>query len=58
MNNTMVKVLISVLGSGLVGGLTYAASLFPDWGQILAYITLAISGIMVKLIGWPPKTEV
>jgi len=55
MSNNIVKILVAIAGSGLVGGLTFSASLYPDWGQILAYVTLAISGIMVKLIGWPPK---
>ena len=53
---TYMKVAIAIIGSGAIGGLTFGASIFPEWGQILSFVTLAISGTMAKLIGWPPKT--
>ncbi len=49
------KVAIAVVGSGIMGGLTYGASLAPEWGSVFCYITLAISGAMSILIGWPAK---
>jgi len=52
-----VKIIVAVVGSGAIGGLTYAASLNPTWGSVFSYLTLAISGTMSILIGWPPKQE-
>ena len=54
---TWLKVVIAVVGSGAIGGLTYAASLNPTWGAVFGYLTLAISGSMSIVIGWPTKTE-
>lgn len=51
------KVFIAVVGSGAIGGLTYASSLNPAWGAVFGYLTLAISGSMSIVIGWPTKTE-
>jgi hypothetical protein len=53
--NKWQKIVLAMIGSGLIGGLTYASSLFPEWGQIATYLNLAISGTMSVLIGWPPK---
>jgi hypothetical protein len=50
------KITIAVVGSGAIGGLTFAASLNPTWGLVFGYLTLAISGTMSLLIAWPPKT--
>ena len=50
-----VKIVIAVIGSGAIGGLTFASSLNPAWGSVFSYITLAISGTMSIVIGWPPK---
>lgn len=55
--NKFVKIAIAVVGSGAIGGLTYAASLNPVWGSVFSYLTLAISGVMSILISWPPKKE-
>lgn len=55
--NKFVKIAIAVVGSGAIGGLTYAASLNPTWGAVFSYATLAISGAMSILISWPPKTN-
>jgi len=52
---TWQKVCIAVVGSGSIGGLTFASSLYPMWGQVFTYLTLAISGTMSIIIGWPPK---
>ncbi len=52
---TWVKIVIAVVGSGAIGGLTFASSLNPTWGSVFSYITLAISGTMSILIGWPTK---
>ena len=51
---TWVKFIVAIVGSGAIGGLTFAASLNPTWGQVFAYSTLAISGAMSITIGWPP----
>ena len=51
------KIAIAVVGSGLIGGLTYAASLYSAWGVVFGYLTLAISGTMSIVIGWPPKVD-
>lgn len=55
--NQWQKIGIAILGSGIIGGLTYAASLYPIWGSVFSYVTLAISGSMSIVIGWPPKQE-
>ena len=52
---TWQKVCIAVVGSGLIGGLTFASSIYPVWGSVFSYLTLAISGAMSIAIGWPPK---
>lgn len=53
------KVVVATVGSGFIGGLTYSSSVYPEWGVVMSYIALAISGTMSILIGWPPKpTEV
>jgi hypothetical protein len=54
---TWLKVVIAVVGSGAIGGLTFMASANPTWGQVFAYLTLAISGSMSIVIGWPPKAS-
>lgn len=54
---TWLKIVVAVVGSGAIGGLTYAASLNPTWGSVFGYLTLAISGTMSIVIGWPTKTE-
>jgi hypothetical protein len=51
------KVVIAVVGSGAVGGLTFYAGQNPTWSTVFSYINLAIGGTMSILIGWPPKTE-
>ena len=50
------KIIVAVVGSGLVGGLTFLASQNPTWGQVCTYGALAVSGAMSIAIGWPPKT--
>ncbi len=55
--NKITKIVIAVVGSGAIGGFTFAASLNPTWGAVFSYITLAISGAMSILISWPPKKE-
>jgi len=52
---TWQKICIAVVGSGAIGGLTYASSLYPVWGTVFSYLTLAISGTMSIVIGWPSK---
>lgn len=52
------KVLIAFVGSGSIGALTYASSLYPTWGSVFSFITLAISGTMSIIISWPPKPTV
>lgn len=51
-----VKVVIAIVGAGAIGGLTFASSIYTQWGQVFTYLTLAISGTMSIIIGWPPKT--
>ena len=51
------KILIAVIGSGINGGLTYSSSLYPEWVMVFGPATLAISGAMSVIIGWPPKKE-
>jgi hypothetical protein len=53
--NTWVKIVIAFVGSGATGALTYCSSLFPEWGAVLSYCTLAISGAMSIVISWPKK---
>jgi len=49
------KILIAFVGSGAIGALTYAASIYPTWGSVLSYMTLAISGTMSIIISWPKQ---
>lgn len=51
------KILIAVIGSGAIGGLTFSASIWPTWGMVFGSITIAISGTMSILIGWPKANE-
>ena len=53
--NKIQKIAIAIVGSGLIGGLTYGASIATEWGIVFGYLTLAISGTMSIVIGWPPK---
>ena len=55
--NKITKIAVAVVGSGFIGGLAYASSLYPVWGVVFGYLTLGISGAMSIAIGWPPKTE-
>ena len=52
-----IKVVIAVLGSGAIGGLTFYSGINPTWSSVFGYINLAISGTMSIVIGWPPKKE-
>jgi hypothetical protein len=52
-----VKIIIAVVGSGAIGGLTFAAGFNPTWASVFGYLNLAISGAMSIVIGWPPKPE-
>ncbi len=52
------KVIIGFVGSGLSGGLTYSASLFPTWAVPLGLFSLAVTATLSVAIGWPPKVEV
>jgi len=53
------KIVIATIGSGFIGGLTFSAGMYPEWSAVMAYLSLAISGTMSIVIGWPPKpTEV
>ena len=54
---TWMKIVIAAVGSGIIGGLTYASSLNQTWGSVFSYINLAVSGTMSIAIGWPPKSE-
>jgi hypothetical protein len=54
---TWMKILVAVIGSGIIGGLTYASSINVTWGAVFSYLNLAVSGAMSIAIGWPPKTE-
>jgi len=54
---TWIKVVIAVVGSGAIGGLTYAAGLNPTWASVFGYLNLAISGTMSIVIGWPASKE-
>ena len=54
---TWVKVLIAVVGSGLNGGFAYCSGLYPTWSVVLGALSVAVSGTMSIVIGWPPKTN-
>jgi hypothetical protein len=50
------KIVIAVIGSGLNGGAAYCSGLFPTWSVVFGALSIAITGTMAILIGWPPKT--
>ena len=52
-----IKIVIAVVGSGINGGLAYSSSMYPEWAVVFCSLTLAISGAMSIVIGWPPKGE-
>ena len=52
-----VKVVIAVVGSGAIGGLTFLSGQMTDWSAVFGYVNLAISGAMSISIGWPPKAK-
>jgi len=54
---TWKKILIAVVGSGLNGGCAYCSGIFPTWSVVLGAVSIALSGTMAILIGWPPKTS-
>ena len=54
---TWVKVIIAVVGSGLNGGFSYCSGLFPTWSVVFGALSIAISGSMAIIIGWPARTE-
>lgn len=54
---TWVKVLIAVVGSGVTGGLSFSSGLLPEWAVVFGALSVAVSGTMAILIGWPPKKE-
>ena len=53
---TWMKVVIAFIGSGLTGACSFMSGQFPVWAVVLGAISIAISGTMAILIGWPPKT--
>ena len=48
------KVAVAVIGSGIIGGLTFYAGVNPTWSVVFGYVNLAVSGTMSIIIGWPP----
>lgn len=50
------KIVIAVIGSGINGGLAYSSGLFPMWAVVFGALSIAVSGAMSIVIGWPPKT--
>lgn len=52
------KLLIVVAGCGLQGGLTYLTVQMPVWATVFGGLTIAISGTMFILTGYPSKKDV
>ena len=48
------KISVAVVGSGIIGGLVYSSSLYPDLVGVFTAVGLVVSGAMAKLIGWTP----
>lgn len=51
------KILIAIVGSGIIGGLTFYAGVNTTWAGVFGYVNLAISGAMNIIIGWPAKEK-
>lgn len=51
------KLLIVFVGCGLQGGLTYLTVQIPAWATVFGGLTIAVSGTMFILTGFPPKDQ-
>lgn len=49
------KLGIVVLGCGIQGGLTFLTVQMPVWAVVFGGLTIAVSGTMFILTGFPPK---
>lgn len=52
---TWQKILVAFVGAGLTGACSFMSGQFPMWSVVLGATSIAISGAMSILIGWPPK---
>jgi len=49
------KILIAFVLTGAQGALTFSSSIYTEWGQVFAYIVLALGGVSSIVIKWPAK---
>ena len=49
------KLIIVFIGCGLQGGLTFLTVQLPVWAVVFGGLTIAVSGTMFILTGFPPK---
>ena len=50
-----IKLLVVVLGCGIQGGLTFLTVQMPVWATVFGGLTIAVSGTMFILTGFPQK---
>lgn len=56
--NKIQKMAVVVVCGGLVWGLAYAGSVWPNYAMITASFATGVTGLCSMIAGWPPKTEV
>jgi len=49
------KLIIVIVGCGIQGGLTFMTVQLPMWATVFGGLTIAVSGTMFILTGFPPK---
>lgn len=48
------KIVVAVVGSGILGGLGYSSALYPNLTGLFIAVGAIVAGTMTKLIGWTP----
>lgn len=51
------KLIVVIVGCGIQGGLTFLTVQMPTWATVFGGLTIAVSGTMFILTGFPPKPE-
>jgi hypothetical protein len=55
--NKIQKILIVVVAGGLVWGLSYASSIYPDYALVCSSFATGITALSSMLVGWPPRVS-
>jgi hypothetical protein len=55
--NKIQKLAVVVVCGGLVWGLAYAGSVWPDYAMITASFATGVTGLCSMIAGWPAKVN-